>query len=146
MNEKEIPVWSLWPELRILAFYNVDVDWDDIWNNLADLTHLHTLVLTRADGLDHVDIVREWGKRCPDRKLDILVVNIEADHFRHGLSRIIPRRQEDKAKVLVCNVPTSYYGDEDEIDLCQEWVKRAMLKRVLPDGDDLDDVSAANFL
>ncbi len=139
-DEKEIPVWSLWPELRTLAFYNVDVDWYDFWNNLADLKHLQTLVLTRLDGLHRVDLVKEWGERCPNRELDILVVNVEADHLTSGLSRTRARRREDKARVLICNVPTTYYGDEDEIELCQEWVKRSMLRGVVPDGDVLEDL------
>jgi hypothetical protein len=29
---------------------------------------------------------------------------------------------------MVGRVPTSYYGDEDVIELCQNWIKRLALK------------------
>ena len=46
-----------------------------------------------------------------------------------GIPETIEEPEEgDKVKIMVGRVPTSYYGDEDVIELCQNWIKRLALK------------------
>ena len=129
LNAQEPFVWSLyWQKLRTLALYNQDVSTPRFWLGLARLAYLETLVLTRSDGLEEVDMKREWSKYCgdKDRGLSVLLVNVQSQH-RVPLGKA-GWSEEDKVTMKEVNVPVSYYGDENEIDLCQEWVKRRMLK------------------
>jgi hypothetical protein len=131
LNDDEPPVWSLWPKLRTLALFNPDVDDASVsqfWPYLGTLEHLQTLVLTRSDGLDSADIKQEWRDCCGDneRGLNVVIVNVESEHR-------VPMGKErweegDKLVVREVNVPISYYGDENNAELCQEWVKRRMLR------------------
>lgn len=122
-------VWSLWPKLRTLALYNVDVLNHRFWEGLRQLENIETVVLTRSDGLEEVDIKREWRKQFDEateaRSLSIVLVNVEAEH-----KVLVGRdswKEDDKMQVRELNVPTSYYGDEDPIVLCQQWTKRSVL-------------------
>jgi hypothetical protein len=122
-------VWSLWPKLRTIALYNVDVLNHRFWEGLRQLENIETVVLTRSDGLEEVDIKREWRKQFDEateaRSLSIVLVNVEAEH-----KVLVGRdswKEDDKMQVRELNVPTSYYGDEDPIVLCQQWTKRNVL-------------------
>lgn len=126
---EESLVWSLWPKLRILVLYNVDVSSHRFWKGLGQLENIETVMLTRSDGLEEVDIKREWRKQfdrvTQPRSLNIVLVNVEAEH------RVLVGRdsgkKDDQMQVRELNVPTSYYGDEDPILLCQQWTKRGVL-------------------
>lgn len=124
--------WSVWPKLRILALYNKDVGAEGFWEDVGKLGGLETLVFTRADGLEEVDMKVEWRRSCGDekRRLEVLLVNVESQH-RVPVGKA-NWKDGDKVKVREANVPTSYYGDEDPIVLCQEWVKRRMLRGEAP--------------
>jgi hypothetical protein len=125
--EDSLSVWPSWPRLKVLALYNQDIGRSAFWPDLANLGYLETLVLTRADGLGYVDMKAEWRRHCGDSKrgLNIVVVNVESDH-----QTLLGEAgwKEDNIKVRKDNVPTSYYGDENSTELCQEWVKRWMLR------------------
>ncbi|KAG0646151.1 hypothetical protein D0Z07_8430 [Hyphodiscus hymeniophilus] len=129
ISVEQTSVWPLWPNLKTLILYNEDIDNEDLWPSLGKLEHFETLVLTRCDGLEETDIKLEWTKNCGQRPLEVLIVNIEGGH-RNPLGR--KSWKEDSVVVKEMNVPTSYYGDEDEIELCQEWVKRRVLRGVKP--------------
>ena len=70
------------------------------------------------------------------KPIEVLVVNVSTEHPRE-----IPRwawRDADpemKMRVMVYDVPTSFYGDEDSITLCQDWVKAAALRGTLWDWE-----------
>lgn len=120
--------WTTWPNLKTLALYNKDVSTDGFWAELGRLEGLETLVFTRADGLDEVDMKVEWKKHCKDerRGLEIVLVNVQSGHREvAGRERW---KDKDKIRITEVNVPTSYYGDDDPICLCQDWVKRRMLR------------------
>lgn len=127
----ERTVWPLWSNLKTLALYNQDVMGEDFWEKLGKLKYLETLVLTRADGLMDTDMKQSWRRHCgvEKRGLDIVLVNVE--NYREEL-RGSERWKEDEISVRELDVGTSYYGDEDEIELCQEWVKRRVLRGVEP--------------
>jgi hypothetical protein len=119
---------ALWPKLRTLALYNPGVSAAQFWPCLGRLGHLETLVLTRSDGLESVDMKGEWREHCGDkeRRLRVVLVNMECEHrvpmVREGW------RKEDEVIVREANVPVSYYGDDDDRELCREWVKQRMLR------------------
>lgn len=127
---REPPVWSFWPRLKILALYNRDVfgdtSEDDLWKGLRKLSYMETLVLTRCDGADQVDINQQWRKQFDTeeevRPLNILLFNVE-EHKPH-LRGENTWNKNDKVVVKKMNMPISYDEDEDCIDLCQQWVKR----------------------
>ncbi|KAL2066728.1 hypothetical protein VTL71DRAFT_2800 [Oculimacula yallundae] len=130
-SSDEPGVWSDWTNLKRIALYNVDVATEKFWKGLYASTQVETVILTRADGLSEVDIKREWKNLFNDsveRRLEVILVNVDAEHT-------IPLgqdswKEEDMMHVRLLNVPISYYGDEDLIILCQQWVKRRILQGV----------------
>ncbi|KAH8821393.1 hypothetical protein F5884DRAFT_767641 [Xylogone sp. PMI_703] len=136
----DVPIWSSWTQLETLVLYNVDTGRSDFWDGIRKLTRLKHLVLTRADGLYEVDFRREvsaWtsargkGQEGDIDLLNIVLVNVESQQapLRNNV-----KQKEDRFIVRQVNVPTSYYGDEDPIEICQEWVKRRILKGQEVDG------------
>ncbi|KAK1764553.1 hypothetical protein QBC33DRAFT_546397 [Phialemonium atrogriseum] len=129
---KEPPVWTMWPEIRRLALYNQDIGLE-FWHHVASMQKLDSLVLTRADGLSEVCIKTEFFGRA-NRPIKILLVNISS--HQPGLTEM-PRWNwetadpEGRMHVVMYNVPTSFYGDEDPIELCQDWVKSGALKGLI---------------
>ncbi|KAL1876438.1 hypothetical protein VTK73DRAFT_9304 [Phialemonium thermophilum] len=132
-QEEEPAVWRLWAQLRRLALYNANVVHDSLLVHAAALPRLETIVLTRADGLSHGCLKSEFFQRGdPRRAVKVLLVNVAdqqpPDLQRHRWATVDPR---GLMRVIEYNVPTSFYGDEDPITLCQEWVKSAALKGTL---------------
>lgn len=128
----EPPVWQSWTRLKRLALYNVDSR-PGFWHDVATMESLETLVLTRADGLEDIDFKTEYFSRT-NRRLNVKWANIALDHPDQG---DIPKHgwrevdKEGRMRVELYDIPVSYYGDEDVIDLCQNWVKDAALRRTL---------------
>ncbi|PVH80878.1 hypothetical protein DL98DRAFT_515025 [Cadophora sp. DSE1049] len=124
-------VWSGWERLKMLVLYNVDVSTEKFWKGLYLSKNIETVVLTRCDGLNEVDMKQEWKNQFDveeERPLDVLLVNVDAEHtIPLGFERW---KKEDKMQVRILNVPISYYGDEDLIVICQQWVKRRILQGV----------------
>ena len=123
----EPPTWSHWPNMKILALYNADVS-QKFWPYIGQLKSLTSIILTRPDGIDEVNIVSAWEKcRCEGSlSPTVSVVNVEAEH------RLLVGSHEWKASdgmmvVRVC-VPISYYGDDDIILMCQDWTKKKFLR------------------
>ena len=122
-----LSILPAWPRLKTVALYNLDVSAANFWQAMGKLKNLETAVFTRCDGLEHSDLKAEWRKACGDeqRPLDIVLVNVES---QHRLPLGMAGWKEDEISVRQLNVPISYYGDEDARELCQEWVKRRMLR------------------
>lgn len=118
-------VWACWPKLRHLALYNVVADMD-FWQDVARSKQLDTLVLTRADGLDETDIMVGLRLRNGDAQLCVILVNVENDH--PTLLGKDTWMEKERKEIREVNVPTSFYGDDDVIELCQEWVERRLLR------------------
>ena len=74
-NEIEPPVWSRWPNLHRLALYNVDIS-HDLLLNVARLRALKTLILTRPDGMEDWERLRN----ALSPETTIVVVNVWDDH------------------------------------------------------------------
>jgi hypothetical protein len=124
--------WSPWSNLESLALYNQDLGKPGFWEDMGQLRKLETLVFTRADGVEEVDIKSEWRKVCRDQKraLEVVLVNVQNDH-QAPLGKDM-WKDDDKVRIWEINVPTSYYGDDNPIELCQDWVKRRSLEGELP--------------
>lgn len=146
-TERETAVWTMWPKLRRLALYNVDAD-ERFWKSARNMSKLDTVILTRADGLESTcmkneyfgtgsgvnssvdtgDVVEE--ESAPPRPLKVVIVNISSNQPNY----LAGRWKWDKVdpnnvmKVMTYDVPTSFYGDENPIYLCQHWVKTAALR------------------
>jgi hypothetical protein len=131
---------NVWPRLRTLALYNCDLSSERLWLALSMAERLETLVLTRADGVQEVDFRSEWIARGNgDRGLTVWFVDVDGGR---GVPETIEEPDEsDKIKIMVGRVPTSYYGDEDVIELCQNWIKRLALRGEAGFQDELRNLS-----
>lgn len=149
-TEREMAVWRLWPRLKRLALYNVAAD-ETFWASVGEMHDLETVVLTRADDLESVCIKThyldasstsaptgdavsaaeaETQTKIKTRPLKVVLVNIsnqQPNHLagRENWTKVDP---EDVVKVMLYDVPTSFYGDENPWTLCQQWVKTASLR------------------
>ncbi|KAJ9157448.1 hypothetical protein NKR23_g754 [Pleurostoma richardsiae] len=129
------PLWASaarWPRLRRLALYNADAGAPGFWRAVGAAPRLETLVLTRADGLEEGVCPKTEYFAVADRPLTVVLVDVEARR-PEGMPRWRWRDvdPEGRMRVAAYDVPTSFYGDEDEIELCQEWVKGAALRGTL---------------
>jgi hypothetical protein len=128
-DQSEENVWSLWPNLKTLALYNCDLVSAKFWRDIGKIKKLETLILTRADSVQDVDFKAEWNRgESTHRSWTMWFVDVDGGH---GIPETVEEPKEgDKARVKIERVPTSYYGDEDVIELCQDWVKRLVLRHV----------------
>lgn len=147
-TQRETEIWTLWPGLQRLALYNVAAD-ERFWGCVRGMSELETVVLTRADDLERVciktsylgssaahvagpgeDQAAQGAAVGPDelpRRLKVVLVNV-SNHQPNHLAGRWRWNEVDPAgtlSVMTYDVPTSFYGDETPIDLCQEWVKVA---------------------
>ncbi|KAH7370900.1 hypothetical protein BKA65DRAFT_489438 [Rhexocercosporidium sp. MPI-PUGE-AT-0058] len=124
-------VWSSWKKLKKLVLYNVDVATEKFWKGMYSSKNLEIVILTRCDGLNEVNIKQEWKNQFSgeaERQLDVLLANVDAEHTIPLGSETW--KNDDRMQVRLLNVPISYYGDEDLIIICQQWVKRRILQGV----------------
>lgn len=145
-TEKEMAVWTMWPKLRKLALYNVDAD-ERFWKSVRNMRELDMVVLTRADGLESTCMKTEYfdtasGGDSGDgttvdgeepalpRPLKVVIVNIESNqpNYLGGRWKWDKVDPNNIMTVMTYDVPTSFYGDENPIYLCQQWVKMAALR------------------
>jgi len=129
LRTDEAQVWTAWPNLRRLALYNVDTS-HRFWIKVAGMPKLETLVLTRADGLLDGCVKTAYFEKT-SRPLRLVLVNIASDQPlampRSTWAIVDPGHG---MRVEMYSVPTSH-GDEDEIELCQDWVKAGALRGAL---------------
>jgi hypothetical protein len=119
--------WSCWRKLKTLALYNIDLSSAAFWHDLVAMDNLQTLVLTRADSVQEVDFRNKWIE-CGNGHKSLTVWFVDIDGGRGIPERIEESKEGDKVTIKIGRVPTSYYGDEDEIELCQDWIKRSALR------------------
>ncbi|CAI6333438.1 unnamed protein product [Periconia digitata] len=118
--------WRNFPKLKRLALYNPDIN-PEFWEDVAAVTQLECLVLTRADGLhsrDGSNFKTEYFRHC-DRPLKVLLVNTDSDQIRSGNMR--RERWDDidptkKMLIMTYNIPL-LFEDDNPIEVCQVYVK-----------------------
>jgi hypothetical protein len=123
----EVNVWSLWPNLKTLALYNCDLSSQRFWGDMGKMKKLEILVLTRADSVQDVDLKAVWNEIGNEHQsVTMWFVDVDGGH---GIPETVKEpKEDDKVRIKIECVPTSYYGDEDVIELCQDWVKRLALR------------------
>lgn len=121
------PIWEGWPNLKVLAIYNPLLD-EHFWLHMSLFPLLHTLVATRADAADDMDVKVFWRRWTENsgRPLKVDLVNVESEHRSPAGSS--DWRASDVMRVRRVNVPISYYGDENPITVCQDWVRNTALR------------------
>ncbi|KAJ4394640.1 hypothetical protein N0V93_003859 [Gnomoniopsis smithogilvyi] len=149
-TERETAVWSLWPRLKRLALYQVAAD-EMFWASVRAMRDLDTVILTRADDLERVCIkshyldasttgpsagesgfVDEAETQDEPQKISLKVVLVNISNQQPN--NLAGEREWDKVdpgnrvKVMLYDVPTSFYGDDSPCTLCQQWVKAASLR------------------
>lgn len=98
----------------------------------ADGTQLAQAAAGMGTGIDSTnttDKKNRQGKQ-PPRPLKVVLVNVENDQPIHLAGRWKWDKTDPLHLVQVSkyDVPTSFYGDEDPIELCQQWVKAAAVR------------------
>ena len=153
---KDIAVWSTWPNLRRLALYNADVSHNGFLRDILQCRSLTHLVLTRADGLT-VNLAAilpfPLWQLSPHLRRVLLVNTAVAHRRRSPFSR---RRWNDcflgriwnlqshaapghEVEIVRIDVPVPAGVDEEgptdvAIETCQEWVRDSAIQGTLWDA------------
>lgn len=126
------PIWSCWRQLKVLSLSGERLYFGrqyhyrnfEFWDNIAAIPNLRSVVLTRCD-IKVSSIERLWNQAClSPRKLLFARVDTDDGDPNWGFKS----SKDDNVLVKHCYVPTSYYGDENESELCKDWVKRRILR------------------
>jgi hypothetical protein len=72
--------WTRWKRLKRLAVYNPDVD-VMFWQNVAKMSELETVVLTRADSIGETNIKKSYFAHC-QRPIKVLLFNVDESQIR----------------------------------------------------------------
>lgn len=118
-------LWSLWPKLRSLTLYNVDVSSKRFWNSLRRLGNIETVVLTRSDALQDVDIKRMWREQFKDEETEaraLSIVLIEAETEEKVPLGKDSWNENDEVQVRQVNVPVTRH--DACIRECQQWIQK----------------------
>jgi hypothetical protein len=122
------PVWTLWPSLKRLALFGVYAS-PVFWQRIAAMTSLDHLVLTRSEGTDAegVNIKQIYFTRT-NRPIKIILADVELHQpYAVDLSDWSKLDPDGNMYIALYNVPTSYYGDDDNDAVCAGWVRLAAL-------------------
>jgi hypothetical protein len=116
-------VWSRWKKLRRLALYNVDMTFF-FFRDLACLSLLETLVLSRSDGND--ESLDDWAEyfELTDRPFKLLMLGSERRRMipDHLLSGRVKNRAEVIDVPMIRSVWLHHTIDFD-IEECQKYVR-----------------------
>ncbi|KAJ4303108.1 hypothetical protein N0V90_001999 [Kalmusia sp. IMI 367209] len=114
--------WRNWPKLRRLAVYNPGTH-PSFWRDVAKMSSLETIVLTRADGLREYDIKAQYFRHC-NRPLKVLLINIDSQQMRFGNFRRNNWDTADPKKLMtIMTYSIPLFMDDDPIEVCQDYVR-----------------------
>lgn len=114
--------WTKWPKLKRLAIYNPSTH-PAFWRDVAKMSNLETIVMTRADGLREHDIKAQYFRHC-NRPLKVLLINIDGQQMRYGNFRRGKWDTVDPKKsmtIMTYSIPL--FMDDDPIEVCQDYVR-----------------------
>ncbi|KAF2636572.1 hypothetical protein P280DRAFT_472810 [Massarina eburnea CBS 473.64] len=83
------------------------------------ISSLEILVCLRPEELQAADIDKLFD-RYKGHHIDIVLVDVNAHHCTPPNTR--DWEEEDRVKIWEVDVPRSYYGDDDELILCDSWI------------------------
>ncbi|PYH89162.1 hypothetical protein BO71DRAFT_453625 [Aspergillus ellipticus CBS 707.79] len=144
-GEYKRPVWSTWPRLRCLALYNVCVDHDFV-QALRQCPNLTHLVLTRSESLgDVLPLALMNTIPWPALKRVVIINTVSGHEYdvrskwtsqelydTSFLARLLLSSRNDRDHLLVSvTVPTPPGREDDDINLCWEWVCSHAVDRTL---------------
>ena len=89
---------------------------------------LERLVLLRPKELSAVDIDRLFAA-YKGQSLDVVFVDVNSNHRTPPDTR--DWTDEDAVRIYEADVPMSFYGDEDELILCDDWIWRSAVEGTL---------------
>ncbi|KAF1809913.1 hypothetical protein P152DRAFT_143240 [Eremomyces bilateralis CBS 781.70] len=115
------PTWTYWPKLKRLALYNLDANFK-FWQEMAGLEMLEQLVLARTSSMvQRISFTSYTG--LTTRPLKVVLANVESEQPQGLLEALEPPwvEQATPLDVMVYDIPTSFYGDEEPGELCQSW-------------------------
>lgn len=114
--------WTRWPKLRRLAIYNPAVH-PSFLRDVAKMTNLETLVMTRADGLREYDMKYQYFRHC-NRPLKVLLINIDSQQMRYGNFKRGNWDTADPRKLMtIMTYSIPQFMDDDPIEVCQDYVR-----------------------
>lgn len=142
-------VWCSWPCLARLALYNVDVTSPSFLAGFAKSQSLTHLVITRSDGLEELVEYSDWQPLMP-RLRRVLIVNTRPGHLSRPpfdqqrwegsfLERLWSANEERLTAasdspgdalgdfLVRINVPVPVGREDEDIDVCQEWVRNRVI-------------------
>ena len=137
-----------WPQLQRLALFGVPLDKASVWEELARLGSLEEVVLARPENVDAVNIKKEYFDALErlevelDHNVRFMIMDVASDVQEvqtAGWAEVDP---ENRVRVEVYEVPTSFYGDESSVETVAAWFKMGALDGRLWDwrGDVIEGV------
>jgi hypothetical protein len=151
---REPAVWSRWPNLKRLALYNADLSSDRFIRDIGQCANITHLVLTRSDGLEEPipSLNPVPGSSLPlqrSRELRrVSIVNTASGHwYSPGFSFLewnycfvgkvwngVPGGC--RVQIVQITVPVPVGREDDDIELCQEWVREAAIQGTVWEWND----------
>lgn len=129
-------VWRSWRKLRRLALYNVDLTFF-FWQDVARLSALETLVLSRSDGND--ESLDDWAEYFRTTERSIKVIMLGSERRRLVPDELISGRVKDRSALadvsLIKSVWLRHTWDFS-IEECQEFVREHAERGTLWDLDE----------
>ncbi|KAJ4359341.1 hypothetical protein N0V95_002265 [Ascochyta clinopodiicola] len=108
------------PNLKRLAITTQDLH-DTALSFCSIISTLRTLILLRPTFLTAADITHLFtAPRSPN--LSVILVAVNSDHRTPKDTRTWT--DDDKVTIWEADVPTSFYGDDDDLVLCEGWMWR----------------------
>jgi len=121
-NVEEAPVWSLWPKLERLAIYNPDVSNERFREGLKGLERLTHLVITRADGLEEIDVQTSF-ETAGRQTLRVMSANaLDRWDFSPEARRMQTVEHRCPLELYRLHVPVTA-NEDSVIEDCQFWVR-----------------------
>jgi hypothetical protein len=122
-----------WPQLRRLALFGVPLDTLSLWEELAKLGCVEEVILARPENVDAVNIKSEYFGALEklgvelDRNVRFMIMDVAYDVRDIQTARWAETDQENRVRVEVYEVPTSFYGDESSVEAVASWFKMGAL-------------------
>ncbi len=83
------------------------------------ISSLRTLIFLRPLDLKATDI-ESWFSTYAGQGLDIILVEVNTNHQTPTQTR--SWKEDDEVRVWEIDVPTSFYGDDEDYVLCERWI------------------------
>jgi hypothetical protein len=151
-SSQEPLVWATkWPSLRRLGLYNLDLDSGrSVWDAMAELSHLDTVVFTRPDA-HGVDIKQRWADATRRGSIEVIQRRLKCifvdwddkvpmfSRYEDSWRALDPENLLQIVKIAVAlrvenaGAGESGFRDACPVESCQVWIKKHALSGTLWD-------------